>query len=161
MAARKSVKKGVATRKTFVLCLQRHGINILSENTPGVSAVIGIRQYLAEATAYIDYGCDFKKGKCRRDRRRGPTEYWDGCCCKGCLEFVGYFTSIPEIWIEKLVQLWDPSNNGFYDVKSGCRIPRHMRPSACLAHQCATANNNHKLAQVEYLVMCAIKACRI
>jgi len=161
MAAKKSRVNGPTVRDCFILHLKKRcGTRIVPRNDPIMRRIMQMRHYLTEATERINYGCDFKQGKCTRARKVRSKELWDGCCCKDCRRDVGYFENVPEEWITELSKLWNPTT-GFYDLKSGCRIPRHMRASTCLAHQCGTAAGKRELTQAEYLLMCSIRASRI
>lgn len=156
-----NAKKDLTSRECFLLHLKRRNARVVPNGDTSMLAAMAVRSYLAEATEHIDYGCDFREGKCTRERKKKPKDFWSGCCCNECFKHVGYFEKVPEAWMRKLVEYWDPHDNGFWSSKHGCRIPRFMRPSACLAHQCGTASNNRELTKAEYLMMCAIRACRI
>ena len=95
---------------------------------------------LADLTSLINFGCNFKNGKCRADR----TEM---CCCGSCASCFGHFTetffsgydNIEYIEEEMLYYVREyRAKTGFWRKGKGCILPRHKRSATCLTYNCSS-----------------------
>src|SRR5690348_10861653 len=76
------------------------------------------REAIAEKTATIDFGCDFKGDTCRamRENRRG-------CCCQFCNSRHGFLEKIKPSAFNEILSLFDRVW-GFWRPGEGCKLPR-------------------------------------
>ena len=88
----------------------------------------------------INFKCDFKEGVCA-SYRCGKGSYIDsefmkgGCCCSNCAEMSGYHNYVTSEMFDEYEKYWN-DNTGFYDIKTGCKLPPELRSEACLAYAC-------------------------
>ncbi|KKL87302.1 hypothetical protein LCGC14_1936020 [marine sediment metagenome] len=115
------------------LCIYR-GITI--SDTNGHSWRTHDWQRFAKLTILIDYGCNFKKGKCKNNGNNGVRQSGMGCC-SGCDRHVGYLRSIPVDWehLIKMARLFN-KRTGFWRKGRGCALPHELRSSICLGYIC-------------------------
>ncbi|KKM94828.1 hypothetical protein LCGC14_1194540 [marine sediment metagenome] len=119
------------------LCMYR-GITI--SDTNGHSWPIHDWQRFAKLTSFIDYGCNFKRGKCRNNGDDRLRSNGMGCC-GGCDRHVGYLRSIPVDWkhLIKMARLFN-KKTGFWRKGKGCALPSELRSSICLDYTCSGYN---------------------
>ncbi len=118
----------------FIRLCVRKGINITNTTTKGWS-IYGWQE-LAELTANVDFGCDFKEGKCRNNGQ-GYLHRDGGGCCGGCASTIGYLDDIPCCWqtLIKMARLYN-KRQGFWRKGKGCVLPHRVRSSTCLGYVC-------------------------
>jgi len=121
------------TNEFVKLCLKR-GINITDVKKNGWN-IFGW-QRLAKLTANIDFGCNFKKGKCRRNGQ-GYIHKDGAGCCGSCAQTMGYLDDIPCCWqtLIKMARLFN-RQQGFWRKGKGCTLPHEVRSSTCLGYIC-------------------------
>lgn len=103
------------------------------------------REAIAEKTANIDFGCDFKGNTCRamREKRRG-------CCCQSCNSRRGYLEKINPTAFNEILSLFDRVW-GFWRPEVGCVLPRKWQSPTCLFFACLPFMNQkdrHDLVQI-------------
>jgi len=99
-------------------------------DTPDFGETWEEREAIAEKTAKIDFGCDFKGNTCRAMRENNR-----GCCCQSCNSRHGY------------LQTMKPS--AFNEVLS--LLPRKWQSSVCLFFACLPfmkEKDRHDLVQI-------------
>jgi hypothetical protein len=85
---------------------------------------------IAEKTAKIDFGCDFKGNTCRAMR-----EDYRGCCCQSCNSRHGYLQKIKPSAFNEILSLFDRVW-GFWRPGVGCILPRKWQSPTCLFYGC-------------------------
>lgn len=117
------------------LCIYR-GISI--SNTDKHGWCTHDWQQFAKLTTFIDYGCNFERGKCRNNGNRGIRSTGMGCC-ERCEGHFGYLRSIPVDWecIVKIARLFN-KKTGFWRKGKGCALPIELRSVVCLNYVCTT-----------------------
>jgi hypothetical protein len=103
------------------------------------------REAIAEKTANIDFGCDFKGNTCRAMR-----DYRRGCCCQSCNSRHGYLGKINPSAFSEILALFDRVW-GFWRPDVGCVLPRKWQSPTCLFFACLPFMNEtdrHKLVQI-------------
>ncbi len=86
----------------------------------------------AELTERIDFGCDFKNGRCKKHRRdKEPM-----CCCQYCAVEGGYLHKVSAAGAKVVQKLWD-KKTGLWRKGKGCILPRRYRSITCLLHSCS------------------------
>jgi hypothetical protein len=95
----------------------------------------------ADLTKHIDYGCEFKDGKCKGSKQ-------ERCCCSNCAYNIGYLNRIPTNWqiIKDIASDFD-EELGFWRAEMGCILPRKYRSKVCLLHKCSN------LSEAEYSLL--------
>jgi hypothetical protein len=102
----------------------------------------GQREAMADQTASIDYGCDFRDGQCKAQRStkaQQDIESWCcgpmGCCIR-CASAVGYLDALPAYALKAVARLWS-TKTGFWRKSKGCVLPRKWRSHTCLGFTCS------------------------
>jgi hypothetical protein len=103
------------------------------------------REAIAEQTANLDFGCDFKGNTCRamRQNRRG-------CCCQSCKSRHGFLGKINPSAFNEILALFDRVW-GFWRPGSGCILPRKWQSPTCLFFACLPfmkEKDRHDLVQI-------------
>lgn len=103
------------------------------------------REEIAEKTAKIDFGCDFKGNTCRamREDRRG-------CCCQSCRSRHGFLEKIKPSAFDEILPLFDRVW-GFWRPGEGCILPRKSQSATCLFFACLPfmkQKDRHDLVQI-------------
>ena len=96
---------------------------------------------IREFTQHINYGCDFKDGKCKSYK---DSTYDDAprCCCHGCASCSAYiyqhkdYNKFSPEAKEMFLKLFD-EQLGFWREGKGCILPRKYRSLTCLSHNCS------------------------
>ena len=88
------------------------------------------RETIAEKTAKIDFGCDFKGNTCTAMR-----ENYRGCCCQSCNSRRGYLQKIKPTAFNEILSLFDRVW-GFWRPEVGCILPRKWQSPICLFYFC-------------------------
>jgi hypothetical protein len=114
-------------------------------NTPDFGETWGEREAIAEKTATIDFGCDFKGNTCRamRENRRG-------CCCQSCKSRHGFLEKIKPSSFNEILSLFDRVW-GFWRPGEGCILPRKWQSATCLFCACLPfmkEKDRHDLVQI-------------
>lgn len=114
-------------------------------NAPDFGKTWEEREPIAEETARIDFGCDFKGNTCKamRVNRRG-------CCCQSCNSSHGYLEAIKPSAFNEILSLFDRVW-GFWRPGVGCILPRKWQSSVCLLFACLhfmKENDMHGLVQI-------------
>jgi hypothetical protein len=111
------------------------------------------REQIAEMTALIDYGCDFKCGVCKTYSKKYPDpnnysnptlikQIKEQACCSRCALDSGYLDQLPNRAVAREVKkLFDPKL-GFWRSGIGCSLPRKWRSNTCLTYNCSTASGS-------------------
>jgi hypothetical protein len=99
-------------------------------DTPDFGQTWEEREAIAEKTAKIDFGCDFKGNTCKAMR-----EVKRGGCCQSCKDSHGYLETIKPSAFSEILSLFD-SVWGFWRPGIGCRLPRKWQSSVCLFFAC-------------------------
>lgn len=122
------------------LCIYR-GISISSTN--GHDWDLYNWRRFAKLTALVDYGCNFKGGKCKNNGNGGIRSNGMGCCV-GCERSFGYLRNIPVDWecIVKMARLFN-KKTGFWRKSKGCVLPIELRSDICLGYICTSARPNY------------------
>lgn len=99
-------------------------------NAPDFGETWEQREAIAEKTAKIDFGCDFKGNTCRamRENRRG-------CCCQSCKSRHGFLEKIKPSAFNEILSLFDRVR-GFWRPGEGCILPRKWQSPTCLFFAC-------------------------
>lgn len=99
-------------------------------NLPDFGETWEEREVLAEKTAKINFGCDFKGNTCRamRDNRRG-------CCCESCKSRHGFLEKIRPSAFSEILSSFDRVW-GFWRPGKGCILPRKWQSPTCLFFAC-------------------------
>ena len=123
------------------LCIYR-GISI-SDKTGHNWGLHDWRQF-AKLTALVDYGCNFKRGKCRNNGIGYSRSNKMGCC-NGCNRSFGYLRNIPMDWeyIVRIARLFN-KETGFWRKGKGCVLPVELRSAVCLGYVCTTTKDHQK-----------------
>ena len=126
------------TNEFIRLCIYR-GISISDINRYSWSTHSW--QKFAKLTTFIDYGCNFKRGKCRNNGNGGIWSNGMGCC-SSCERYFGYLRSIPVDWecIVKIARLFN-RKTGFWRKGKGCALPIELRSDICLGYICSTTHH--------------------
>jgi len=103
-------------------------------------------KYLLSEVAKMDFGCDFREGKCIAARLPGFTGQafppsTRRCCCVHCGKMIGYLTSIPKNDLPLLAMYFSPKY-GFWRGNYGCVLPPENRSNVCLRFTCLSARRN-------------------
>jgi hypothetical protein len=103
------------------------------------------REMIAEKTAKIDFGCDFKGDTCRamRNNRRG-------CCCQSCNSRHGFLEKIKPSALNEVLASFDRVW-GFWRPGEGCILPRKWQSVTCLFFACLPymkKKDRHDLVQI-------------
>jgi hypothetical protein len=114
-------------------------------NAPDFGETWEERGAIAEKTAKIDFGCDFKGNTCRamRQNRRG-------CCCQSCRSRHGFLEKIKPSAFNEILPLFDRVW-GFWRPGEGCLLPRKWQSPTCLFFCCLpfmTGKDRHDLVQI-------------
>jgi len=94
-------------------------------------------KYLLSEVAKMDFGCDFREGKCIAARLPGFTGQafppsTRRCCCVHCGKMIGYLTSIPKNDLPLLAMYFSPKY-GFWRGNYGCVFrPRIVLTFVCV-----------------------------
>ncbi len=99
-------------------------------NAPDFGKTWEEREAIAEETARIDFGCDFKGNTCKAMRENSR-----GCCCQSCNSSHGYLEAIKPSAFNEILSLFDRVW-GFWRPGVGCILPRKWRSSVCLFFAC-------------------------
>ena len=99
-------------------------------NTPDFGKTWEERETIAEETARIDFGCDFKGNTCRAMRENSR-----GCCCQFCNSSHEYLEAIKPPAFNEILSLFDRVW-GFWRPGVGCILPRKWQSSVCLFFAC-------------------------
>lgn len=123
--------------KFIRLCIQRD-IQIAHRNRNGW--VLWEWRMFAKLTSFVDYGCNFKGGKCKNNGNGGIRSSGMGCC-NGCANSVGYLRTIPTNWeyLIKMARLFN-KKTGFWRKGKGCVLPNELRSPICLSYMCDDYN---------------------
>jgi len=103
------------------------------------------REAVADRTARIDFGCDFKRNACIAMR-----ENYRGCCCQSCSSRYGFLEKIKPSAVNEILPLFDRIW-GFWRPGEGCILPRKWQSSTCLFFACLPFMNEkdrHNLVQI-------------
>jgi hypothetical protein len=96
------------------------------------------REELAERFGEVDFGCDFKDGKCCSTRKGNHPE---NACCGGCFEAGGYLHEVNPAHVKTYQKLFK-RGIGFWRPGTGCSLPRALRSSTCIGFRCFDAVEN-------------------
>jgi hypothetical protein len=99
-------------------------------NAPDFGKTWEEREAIAEQTARIDFGCDFKGNTCKAMRENSR-----GCCCQSCNSSHGYLEAIKPSAFNEILSLFDRVW-GFWRPGVGCILPRKWQSSVCLFFAC-------------------------
>jgi len=122
---------------------------VLSETYNDTGVPWEFRYQLAEKTIGIDFGCDFKRGRCIKERNDGPgmiawledpsSNVRVNYCCSQCYQTVGNLSYLPnnDKIIEEIASLFDPELRGFWRQGVGCTLPHRYRSTICLTGRCS------------------------
>jgi len=97
---------------------------------PGVSW--DFYEQLASLSEFVDFGCEFADGMCRRMR---VDKFNKHCCCETCYNNVGYQHNINLATVDVLAHLFEPVV-GFFRPEKGCALPRKYRAATCVRYYC-------------------------
>lgn len=99
-------------------------------NAPDFGETWEEREAIAEKTARIDFGCDFKGNTCKamRENRRG-------CCCEPCKSRHGFLEKTKPSAFNEILPLFDRVW-GFWRPGEGCILPRKWQSPTCLFFAC-------------------------
>jgi hypothetical protein len=99
-------------------------------NEPDFGKTWEEREAIAEKTAKINFGCDFKGNTCRamRENRRG-------CCCQFCKSRLGFLEKIKPSAFDEILSSFDRVW-GFWRPDKGCILPRKWLSPTCLFFGC-------------------------
>jgi len=114
-------------------------------DTPDFGQTWEEREAIAEKTAKIDFGCDFKGNTCRAMRENNR-----GCCCQSCNSGHGYLQTIKPSAFNEVLSLFDRVW-GFWRPGVGCILPRKWQSSVCLFFACLPfmkEKDRHDLVQI-------------
>jgi hypothetical protein len=114
-------------------------------NTPDFGETWEQREAIAQSTANIDFGCDFKGNTCRAMR-----ENYRGCCCQSCNSRHGYLETINPSALDEILPLFDRVW-GFWRPGVGCILPRKWQSPTCLFYACLAfmqKQDGHHLVQI-------------
>ena len=114
-------------------------------NAPDFGETWEEREVIAEKTAKIDFGCDFKGNTCRamRENRRG-------CCCQSCKSRHGFLEKIKPSAFSEILSLFDRVW-GFWRPGEGCILPRKWQSPTCVFFACLPfmkEKDRHDLVQI-------------
>lgn len=131
--------------------------NLLAKSDKEKQMALDLERFKA-LLALVDYGCDFRNGKCIDSRRKKIHRRWADpekpgmCCCRGCASnsaYMDYHPRLPEA-ITFLTETYD-SETGFWRKGKGCIIPHKWRSQTCLGHYCVSAKNSEHLVPLQYI----------
>jgi hypothetical protein len=113
-------------------------------NAPDFGETWKEREAIAEKTANIDFGCNFKGNTCRamRENRRG-------CCCQSCKSRHGFLEKIKPSAFDEILPLFDRVW-GFWRP-GRCILPRKWQSPTCLFFACLPfmkEKDRHDLVQI-------------
>jgi hypothetical protein len=114
-------------------------------NAPDFGETWGERETIAEKTATIDFGCDFKGNTCRAMRKNRR-----GCCCQSCKSRHGFLEKIKPSAFNEILSLFDRVW-GFWRPGEGCILPRKWQSSTCVFFACLPfmkEKDRHDLVQI-------------
>jgi hypothetical protein len=114
-------------------------------NAPDFGETWEEREAIAEKTAKIDFGCDFKGNTCSamRENRRG-------CCCQSCKSRHGFLEKIKPSAFNEILFLFDRVW-GFWRPGEGCILPRKWQSPTCVFFACLPfmkEKDRHDLVQI-------------
>lgn len=111
---------------------------------------------IKKAISHIDFGCNFKNGKCianrRKEKSKEPLSKTDiigheNGCCRKCAENIGFFTEIHENDVRRISKEWD-NKNGFLGP-NGCRLKLDLRSNTCSSWRCTDSLVETSLTHME------------
>src|SRR5215831_8460757 len=114
-------------------------------NAPDFGETWKEREAIAEKTAGIDFGCDFKGNTCIAMR-----ENHRGCCCQRCSSRHGFLEKLKPSAVNEILSLFDRTW-GFWRPGEGCILPRKWRSATCLFFACLPfiqEKDRHDLVQI-------------
>lgn len=114
-------------------------------NAPDFGETWEEREAIAEKTASIDFGCDFKGNTCVAVR-----EKYRGCCCQSCNSRHGFLEKIKPSAFNEILSLYDRVL-GFWRPGVGCVLPRRWLSPTCLFYACLPfmkEQDRHDLVQI-------------
>src|SRR5215475_92628 len=99
-------------------------------NEPDFGETWEEREAIAEKTAKIDFGCDFKGNTCIAMR-----ENYRGGCCQSCNSKLGFLEKIKPSAFDEILSSFDRVW-GFWRPGKGCILPRKWQSADCLFFGC-------------------------
>ncbi len=114
---------------------------------------------LANATKYIDYGCEFDtNGVCieEKDNTTLFNSYTPNpaCCCVNCYRNFGYAKRIQDSQkVIKLISSKFKKDVGFWRKGKGCILPRKYRSVVCLGYRCNTIINKVHFKKLDSILL--------
>lgn len=88
---------------------------------------------LKRLSQYLPFPCKFdERGYCQSSIINTSM-----CCCRDCVNTMGYLTFVPEQDLWQYAKLYNVKT-GYWRKDKGCVLPRELRSKTCLTYYCET-----------------------